>query len=99
MKFHQIWCRVCGEMAWDGRSDRKTDQAGTICLPFMEHKTRTVTKVPHTPTQCLVTEQVSCYRKKISWKCLNWLNLEVTGFYTLEVTASADPHLQIYKGE
>ena len=27
-------------------------------------KTRTVTKVPHTPTQCLVTEQVSFYRKK-----------------------------------
>ena len=29
-----------------------------------EMKTRTVTKVPHTPTKRLVTEQVPCYRKK-----------------------------------
>ena len=30
----------------------------------MGDTTRAVTKVPHTPTQRLVTEQVSCYRTK-----------------------------------
>ena len=82
-------------MAWDGRSDRKTDQAGTIWSIKLELSQKC--RIPQ--HSVLVTEQVSCYRKKISWKCLNWLNLEVTGFYTLEVTASADPHLQIYKGQ
>ena len=49
--------------------------------PYEEKKTRTVTKVLHTPTQRLVREQVSRHRK-ISWKCLNWVKFEVTGFDT-----------------
>ena len=32
--------------------------------------------------------------KKISSKCLNWVKFEITGFYTLEVTACVDPHLK-----
>ena len=50
--------------------------------PYEEKKkTRTVTKVLHTPTERLVREQVSRHRK-ISWKCLKWVKFEVTGFYT-----------------
>ena len=39
--------------------------------------TRTVTKVLHTPTQHLVTEQVSCFRKKISRKYLNCVQISL----------------------
>ena len=34
------------------------------CKNYYQRETRTVTKVPYTPTQRLVTEQASCYRKK-----------------------------------
>ena len=39
--------------------------AAAVLHRLQPKETRTVTKVPHTPTQRLVTEQVSFYRKKI----------------------------------
>ena len=57
----------------------------TFFLFLAPNLTRTVTKVLNTHTQRHVTEQVSCYRKKQSWKCLNRVKFKVTGFYTLEV--------------
>ena len=30
VKFYPIWSRCCGEMALDGRTDGRTDEAATI---------------------------------------------------------------------
>ena len=37
MKFYPILSRGRGEMASDGQTDGRTDEAATICSPFGEH--------------------------------------------------------------